>query len=531
MSTHFIPLATIKAEAGHAPARRDLLQIPALGRFLRWRHARTLLQLPLFLLALLLLYDGFLGPQLAPKNLATVSVWIHYRGVLVLTLLLLGNFFCLACPFMLPRRLAKHLQARLGGGRPVPRWLRGKWAAAALVATFFFTYEYFDLWASPLLTAWVILAYFVGALLIDSLFRGAAFCKHLCPIGQFNFVYGLLSPTEVAIRAPTTCATCTTKECIAGAGPSLPGCELHLFLPKKVGNMDCTFCLDCIHACPYDNIGIMARLPGAELIPDPKRSGIGHFSQRPDLALLLLTLGFGGYVNAFAMIRPVYALELRIAQALGLHSEFPILLLIFVVGLGLIPGVLVGGAAWATLWLTADRRLPTADRRPPTAIGNSLVKSNAQHSALTSASDCLRAQHSALSIATRYSFALVPLFFGMWLAHYTFHVLTGALTILPVTQTFLRDVGLPSLGVPRWELAALLPSKWIFPIQMGFLYSGLLGSIVLALLIAQQAHHSRRLALRAALPWMGVAFLLVVVAIWIMLQPMEMRGSVVSSRQ
>ncbi|MGD8627115.1 MAG: hypothetical protein PVJ34_21445, partial [Anaerolineae bacterium] len=58
----------------------DLLALPLLGRFLRWHHARTALGLPLLLLAGLIVFDGLVGPQMAPKNLATVLVWVHYRG-------------------------------------------------------------------------------------------------------------------------------------------------------------------------------------------------------------------------------------------------------------------------------------------------------------------------------------------------------------------------------------------------------------------------------------------------------------------
>jgi len=66
----------------------DLLTLPGLGRILRWRHARTASSLPLFLLAALPVLDGLTGPQLAPKNRATVLVWVHYSRLPVLALLL-----------------------------------------------------------------------------------------------------------------------------------------------------------------------------------------------------------------------------------------------------------------------------------------------------------------------------------------------------------------------------------------------------------------------------------------------------------
>ena len=81
-----------------------------------WRHARTLLQIPLFAVAVLMVAHGLFGPQLAPKNLATTLTWVHFRGALVLTLLLAGNFFCMACPFMLPRDLGRKAGAERAAG-------------------------------------------------------------------------------------------------------------------------------------------------------------------------------------------------------------------------------------------------------------------------------------------------------------------------------------------------------------------------------------------------------------------------------
>src|SRR6185436_20718746 len=79
------------------------------------------------------------------------------------------------------------------------------------------------------------------------------------------------------------------------------GCELGLFLPMKVGNLDCTMCLDCVHACPHDNIALVTRIPGAELLETRRRSGLGRLIQRPDLAVLAVVFTFAALINAFAM--------------------------------------------------------------------------------------------------------------------------------------------------------------------------------------------------------------------------------------
>ncbi len=139
-------------------------------------------------LAAIVIVDGLFGPQVGAMNLAGVLPWIHWRGFLVLGLLAAGNVFCMACPFMLPRTLARRwLPARLRW----PRRLRSKWPAVILLVLFFWSYEAFSLWDSPWWTAWIAIGYFVLSFVIDGVFRGASFCKYLCPIGQFNFVQSL----------------------------------------------------------------------------------------------------------------------------------------------------------------------------------------------------------------------------------------------------------------------------------------------------------------------------------------------------
>ena len=67
------------------------------------------MQLPLAVLAGMLIVDGLTGPAAAGMNLAGVLPWIHWRGLLILGLLAAGNLFCMACPFQLPRTLARAL--------------------------------------------------------------------------------------------------------------------------------------------------------------------------------------------------------------------------------------------------------------------------------------------------------------------------------------------------------------------------------------------------------------------------------------
>jgi hypothetical protein len=253
--------------------------------------------------------------------------------------------------------------------------------------------------------------------------------------------------------------------------------------------MDCTFCLDCVYACPHDNIGLIARVPTQELWSDPRRAGLGRFTERWDLVGLLVVLIFAAYLNAFGMITPVYALQQSISAWLHTTIELPSLLVIFGVGFVPLPFLLLTSTSFFSRWLSGRR------------------------------------EESLGLIVRRFIYALVPMAFGLWLAHYAFHFLTGALTLIPVVQSFLNDSGF-NLGTPLWELGPVIPIDWLFPVQTIFLYTGLLASLVTGFQIAMYHYRSRQVALRAFIPWGILAFLMLAAAFWIMFQPMEMRGTI-----
>jgi hypothetical protein len=475
----------------------DLLRVPVVGRFLQWRHARTVLAIPVLAVSLVMIAQGLLGPTLAPKNLATVLTWVHFRGALVLALLCAGNLFCLACPFMLVRNaMRRFIKPRFTW----PRALRNKWIPVTLFALVLFCYELFSLWSSPGRTAWVIVGYFAAVLIVDGLFKHAAFCKYLCPIGQFNFIAAAASPLEVGVRDHAVCDGCGTKDCIRGRrepvrhapGSDLVivqrGCELALFQPSKVGNMDCTFCLDCVHACPHDNVGILSRLPAGELMVDPQRSGIGFFSRRKDIAALVIVFCFGALMNAFGMVSPVYTVEAWLGRLLHIQQEAPILGLLFAVFLIIEPLILLGGAAWLTrAWAGVPGKW--------------------------------------LSVTVRYTYSIAPLGFGMWLAHYGYHFFTGLYTIVPVTQNALADLGWPILGPPRWTLVGL-PKTIVEPLEFGFLLLGLAGSLLVAWRLAED--DSEEHPVRAFTPWAAVCVILFAASVWLILQPMDMRATMMA---
>ncbi len=451
----------------------DLLHLPAIGPALRARRTRLVLQGVLLAVAALILYDGFTGPPMAPRNLATVLAWIHYRGLVVLALLLAGNLFCMACPFHLTRSLAVRLSRR---GRRWPAALRNKWTAIAALFLIFWLYEWLDLWASPWLTAWVAVAYFVLSFALDALFAESPFCKYVCPLGTFNYTLASVSPLQITARDAARCRTCAGHECVNGSA-EVAGCPTELYVPQIRSNLDCLFCLDCARACPHDNVALRVRAPLAEL----RRADA--WPLRLDVALLAPVLAFTALGNAFGMVPPVYALEDALAR-LGLGSEGLRLLLIFA-GLDvLLPLGLGGLAAWASTRLAGEGtpRLAFARLAP----------------------------------------AVLPLGFAIWLAHYGFHFATSAAGLLPAGQDFLLRHGLLSGLSPDWTRMAILPRGWVLPLQVAAVVLGFAGSLRALTDRARQTFPGRP---HAVLPWVLLCLLLAWAAVVVFSLPMEMRGT------
>ncbi len=477
----------------------DLLRVPGLGWLLRWRWGRLALQLPMLALALVLVYDGLTGAPLASQNIATVSVWIHYRGLVMLALLLVGNLFCMACPFTLPRTLARRLSGR---GRRWPRVLRNKWLAVGVFVLYLWLYEALDLWASPALTAWLVIGYFGAAFVLEALFAESPFCKYVCPLGTFNFLASSISPLQITARSADVCRTCVGKECINGSTQTL-GCGLELFVPQIKRNLDCTFCLDCARACPHDNVALAARRPLSEFIPialtlpaaatpQPRRLA-SPWPRRWDTAFLALVFAFAGLTNAFGMTPPVYALAAALSQALGTQSEALILALIFGVFMLLLPAALGLGAAWLSRRAGAGRQ-----QRP---------------------------ESSLRAIFARYAPTVLPLAFAIWFAHYWFHFASGALTIVPVMQAFLIDHGVTVLGrQPNWTLGPIMSDDAAFLLMLAALAVGYLASLYGLSRTAAAEGNAR--ARPAMLPWLGLWTALALAALLVFSWPMEMRGMI-----
>ncbi len=98
--------------------------------------------------------------------------------------------------------------------------------------------------------------------------------------------------------------------------------------------MGCTFCMECVSACPHDNVIL-------QFLPTGKKKQWATFSlkikERKDVGFLIALLCFAALANAAAMIEPVVVFEEQLQQAWGFQSVWPIQVIFFLLALVVLP--------------------------------------------------------------------------------------------------------------------------------------------------------------------------------------------------
>ena len=292
-----------------------------------------------------------------------------------------------------------------------------------------------------------------------------------------------MSSRTVSAIDPRRCDTCTTRDCLVG-GPRGPGCGLDLLIPKKAGNLDCTFCLDCVTACPHDNVGIVRQVPGADLATADLRSGFGRLARRLDVGVLLAVIAIGGIVNAAGMTAPVVEAMDRITIGPRWLVEGGFVLVAIIAGLLALAVASVG-----------DSGVPRIER------------------------------------LVRAGLAVTPLGTAMWIVHFGFHLVTGWPTAEAALARVGHDLGVTARMPDRILSCCVPPPDWMLPAELLVLSIGLAGSLGVAwwgwraAAATAGSATSPDVVTRRWLPSAVVLVGLWTVTAWIVFQPMEMRGT------
>jgi polyferredoxin len=236
-------------------AGANVLDLPVIGRALRSRRFLAFLIVPTMAIFLLIVLAGLRGEQ-DTDNPAILLTWILWWPAVIFTFFLAGRVWCSFCPFgYLGQTAQKIFSFRLR----VPGILKNMWwrLGLFLALTWVTTLWALDRW--PLGTAWLGLGLTLGAITLAVVFEKRTFCRYVCPVGGVFGLYSMTAPLRLAVKDPEVCrSACSGKDCFES-------CAWFQFPPAMDRGAECSLCLDCVRACPEDNIALRTQAPGADL--------------------------------------------------------------------------------------------------------------------------------------------------------------------------------------------------------------------------------------------------------------------------
>lgn len=186
----------------------------------------------------------------------------------------IGRAWCQVCPLELIMNLSERLGRRLGIPQKIlPRFLRNGILLIMEYLIVQFIIAMFHIHRVPHGAAIFLIALATFAFIFGLFFKYRSFCSYACPVGILLNCYSRNAPFELRIINQQTCDRCTTKDC-----RSLKtyhqwngrGCPSLLNPPNLDSNKDCLLCVQCVKACPYDNIRFGTRKFFKDIVPGEK---------------------------------------------------------------------------------------------------------------------------------------------------------------------------------------------------------------------------------------------------------------------
>ncbi len=459
----------------------ELTRLPILKSALKSRYPQLavfILMLAGYLFAIL---AGLIGTPVGSHNFSIVFVWIAWWAVLILVAVpFFGRGWCAVCPIPLvgewiqrgavlgPKEAnredeqslsGKNLRAlRRPGGEKWPKFLRHIWLqniSFLLLALFSSA-----LLTTPHLTAMVLAAMLFAALGLGLLFERRAFCRYLCPVGGFIGLYSQIAPIELRIKDKQTCATCDGKPCYNG-NENAYGCPWDVFPGGLTKNTYCGLCMECLRACPHDNLALNLR---------PFAADLAKPSTRLDEAFKAFILLGAAMIYAGVLLGP-WGMFKDAAYNIGSSAWFMYAAVFLAIIFGVLPG----------LFMFA---IPPSPR--PSSAGRGV---------------------GARAFA-QFSTALIPLGLMFWVAFSLSFVLTNASYILVALSDPL-GLGWNLFGTANIAWQPML-TEILAPAQTLALVVGLIWSARTAQRLANEAGKS-------ALPVILYALVLTLVMLWLLL--------------
>jgi len=242
----------------------ELTRLPFLKSALRSRYPQLAILIAMLAGYIFTILAGLLGTPVGSRNFSIVFVWIAWWAILILIAVpFFGRGWCAVCPIPLSGEWLQR-GAVLNPLDKKPKRLNLRWPNLFrniwLQNVSFLLLALFSsvLLTTPNVTATVLAAMPFAAIGLSLVFERRAFCRYLCPVGGFIGLYSQTAPIELRVKERQVCATCKGKPCYNGSADGY-GCPWNVFPGGLTRNTYCGLCMECLRACPRDNIAINLR--------------------------------------------------------------------------------------------------------------------------------------------------------------------------------------------------------------------------------------------------------------------------------
>lgn len=294
-------------------------------------------------------------------NLGNLAFWVFWLMGIVLLVPLVGRAWCSVCPI----GAMNEFTSRFGLKKVFPLFIRNQHLKALALMITVVLMGVFRIHHYPDATAWYLLAWAGAAVIVGILFAGRSLCAYLCPVGGMLGLYGRIAPLRCGVREDEVCHDCEERECVRGAVSWLTAgfgrmkislrmrknpCPVNLRVWDMDGTDRCLMCLNCMRACPLDNVALFGRKPLASLWTE-------NYPRFSDTVLIASLMGF--ILLTFSRFWPPVQ-ELMVVPVRWLNpylgtAERPVLLLWIGIGLPLLT-VLMSAAlvVWSRTNSTSD---------------------------------------------------------------------------------------------------------------------------------------------------------------------------------
>ncbi len=209
-----------------------------------------------------IIFFGLLGPQDPKDNIALFVAWGIWWTSVVLSWFFVGKLWCGFCPFPGIGRIFQSLGWSLD--LRIPEAFKKIHLSVLLLAVIIWIESVTDMKNSPGGTAYLLIGIVFGATIFGILFRGQAWCRHVCPMGKIIGSAATLSLTEFR-PDHSQCKSCKTFACKNGR-EGIGGCPVFLGAVNVRNNLDCLICGHCVSLCEHDSPRINLRNPFTELL-------------------------------------------------------------------------------------------------------------------------------------------------------------------------------------------------------------------------------------------------------------------------